>query len=124
MTILSFDKPYNPLALGELLKFQYGFSSSPNTVYWDGNDVFYDGSSKTYIFKRKGCAQEEVVVSPGGGLIRNEVVGCAEGEEDKHYWEFKVEDEGTPTLVKEYDIDGDGNRKFNRRYDGYGSIGI
>lgn len=115
VSILSFNKPYNPLVLGEMLKFQYGFSSSPNSVYYDGDDIFYDLSSKTYIFKRRGCVDQEAVSTDSPPpRRRNDGVTC--GEDSKHYWEFVVTDDDNVRLVKEYDIDGDGNRSFNRKY--------
>jgi hypothetical protein len=106
VTTLSFSEPYNPLPLGEMLKFQYGFTSSPNTVYYDGDDIFYDFSTKTYIFKQLTCTKPDM-----DGLC-DEI----QTESKKHYWEFVVSDDGNVRLVKEYDIGADGNRKYNFKY--------
>lgn len=104
VTTLSFSKPYNPVVLGEMLSFHYGFSSSPNTVYFDGNDIFYDVSSSTYIFKK----------GPDDCML--DVEECSD-KDKKHFWEFVVsEEDGSVRLVKEYDIDAEGKKSINHRY--------
>jgi hypothetical protein len=130
VTILSFNKPYNPIVLAEKLSFKYGFSSSPNTVYFDGNDIFYDESNSTYIFKRglvqegqEDCMGEDKIINrrTGGGggagaFLSTE--GCAPTDK-KHFWEFFVSSEtGSVSLVNEYDIDVDGKKVEDLRYAG------
>jgi len=134
VTILSFNKPYNPVVLSEKLSFTYGFSSSPNTVYFDGNDIFYDESNSTYIFKRglEGEGHEDCmltedmrithrrrVTSSGNSRLPGEpafdVRQCAASDK-KHFWEFVVSDSGNVKLVNEYDIDVQGKKVEDLRY--------
>lgn len=93
VAVISFTKPYSPPVVSKQIEKELGIPFTPNAVYYEYevDNIGYRSSNSTYIFKR------------GTGM-------CKDNCPARYLWEFKIDESGEPTLVREWSVPQNGER--------------